>query len=77
MILLVRVFSIDLYKSKDNGKNILSIEGPHAERVCFDSYECKKYFTVSHLSINDLVQIAQETMENHGTYHKLASTLNF
>ena len=69
--LLVRVFSIDLYKNSENGNNILSIEGPLSENVYFDNYKCKKYFTISNMSINDLIDIAKETMEKHGKYNVL------
>ena len=68
--LLVRVFSIDLYIDKESDKNILSIEGPLSSNVCVNkNYKCKKYFTVSNLSINDLINISQQTMDTHGKYN--------
>ena len=71
--LLVRVFSIDMYIDIESGKNVLSIEGPLLARFFVDGYKCKKYFSVSNLCMNDLIDIAQVTMSQHGEYNKITN----
>ena len=65
--LLLRTFSIELYYNERNKRNILSIHGP-LYNINLKEYKCIKCFELSNVSINYFIQVAKETMNDHGTY---------
>ena len=65
--LICRLFSIELFSSKETKENVLSIKGPSYD-ASYRKYDCKKFYSV-HSNMKMLVDIAKNTMDKHGRYN--------
>eukprot|EP01084_Bolivina_argentea_P041134 75918_1 len=62
--LVGRVFCIELFVKSQTKQIVLSIKGPVGNTR---GYDCKQFYMV-HANMNDIFDIAKETINEHGTY---------
>lgn len=69
--LVGRAFSVELFRDKVRDKNILSIKGP-LYGTSARQYNCKEFYLVQS-SMDELIEIAKQTMGYHGKYKSFSN----